>query len=101
GEQWQKADDDTGWSQVSGIRVKADFTDRDQRLAPGEFVDVTFSTINRPATDEDPSGAPSDVPATDSVAMNQFGVKYLNKGAARYSTIAPNAVGTHLRFGAI
>lgn len=88
----------TDWSAVSGLRVRAVFA---TPLAPGQGIDVTYSTENVAATVADPSGASAVVPATDSIAWNQFGVQYRNTGATNFSKIAPSQVGTHLLFGAI
>lgn len=103
GESWAVADGDTDWSVVTGVRVKADFTKRagEPSMAPGEFVDVTFSTKNMPATDDDPTGAPKVVPVEDTLAWNQFGVKYRDTGATAHKKIAPSRVGTHLPTGSI
>lgn len=88
----------TDWTLVSGLRVRATFA---TPLAPGQGIDVTYSTTNVAATTDNPSGASSVVPAADSIAWNQFGVQYRNSGATTYSKIAPSRVGTHLLFGAI
>lgn len=102
GEVWTAASGSTDWSQVTGIRVTLDFSRATPRsLAPGQAVDVNFSTTNVPMTDADPSGASTEVPGTDQFAWNQFGVKYHNANAAQNSKIAPSRVGVHLRFGAI
>ena len=102
GEVWAPADLMTDWSAVSGIRVRFDFTQSQGRsLRPGEGASVTFSTVNRPRTDADPSGASTTVPAADELAWNQFGVKYKNTGAQSFSKRAPGQVGVHLRVGPI
>lgn len=97
-EVWIPAASVTDWSLVSGLRVRAVFA---TPLAPGQGIDVTYSTTNVAETAENPSGASAVVPATDSIAWNQFGVQYRNAGATNYSKIAPSRVGTHLLFGAI
>ncbi|GAA4429190.1 hypothetical protein GCM10023169_31180 [Georgenia halophila] len=102
GEVWVPLEDDTDLSVVTGLRVSLDFgSTQAGALTPGQFVDVTYSTENVPASDANPSGAPSAVPATDSYAWNQFGVKYRNAGADEFNKIAPSAVGVHLLFGSI
>lgn len=102
GEVWVEADSSTDWTAVTGLRIWLSFSDTQAGvLAPGEFVDVTFSTLNVPASDTDPDGAITDVPATDTYAWNQFGVKYLEAGQTAYRKLAPSRVGVHLPFGAI
>ena len=102
GEVWTVADADTDWASVTGLRISLEFADTaDGMLAPGQFVDVTFQSVNMPATDANPDGAGTKVPGTDSYAWNQFGVKYLDTGAATHRTIAPARVGVRLAFGAI
>ncbi|WP_157962380.1 DUF5979 domain-containing protein [Homoserinimonas sp. OAct 916] len=102
GENWAPVDSSTDWSAVSGLRVTLDFSETAARvLAAGEFVDVTFSTINVPASEADPTGAPSAVPGTDSLAWNQFGAKYQHTGRTEASKLSPGRVGVHLLFGAI
>lgn len=102
GEEWVVADDSTDWSTVSGLRVTLDFTSTASgALQPGEFVDITYSAANVVASEENPSGAPSAVPASDSFAWNQFGVKYRDVNSNAYGRIAPSAVGVHLVFGAL
>ena len=102
GEVWAAVGLTTDWSAVSGIRARFDFT-RTQAgfLRPGEGASVTFSTVNRPRTDVDSSGASTTVPAADELAWNQFGVKYRNTGAQAFSKRAPGQVGVHLRVGSI
>ncbi|MFT3872589.1 MAG: DUF5979 domain-containing protein [Nocardioides sp.] len=102
GEVWTAASGSTDWSQVTGLRITMDFGPTAAgALAPGQTVDVNFSTINVPMTAGDPSGASTEVPGTDEFAWNQFGVKYHNANAANDSKIAPSRVGVHLRFGSI
>ncbi|PRA80651.1 DUF5979 domain-containing protein [Microbacterium sp. MYb66] len=102
GEVWVVADADTDWSVVSGIRVSLDFRSTAAgALTPGQFVDVTYSTTNVVASAANPSGAPSSVPASDSFAWNQFGVKFRDKDSAAFQRIAPSPVGTHLVVGAL
>ena len=104
GEVWVTPDLLTDWSTVSGIRVRFDFTGQakaGRSLRPGEAASVTFTTVSRPRTDADPSGASTTVPAADELAWNQFGVKYKNTGAQSFSKRAPGQVGVHLRFGSI
>lgn len=102
GEVWVTADADTDWSVVSGIRVSLDFRSTTAgALTPGQFVDVTYSTTNVVASEANPSGAPATVPASDSFAWNQFGVKFRDKDATGYQRIAPSPVGTHLVVGAL
>ena len=69
GEVWVTPDLLTDWSTVSGIRVHFDFTGQakaGRSLRPGEAASVTFTTVNRPRTDADPSGASTTVPAATS-----------------------------------
>src|SRR5699024_5157213 len=93
---------DTDWSQVSGLRVWLDFTESEAgAFTPGQSVHVTYSSENMPATADDGSGAPVDVPVDDSYAWNQFGIKYLEQGRSEYNRIAPSKVGVHLVTGPI
>ena len=102
GEAWTVADDYTDWAAVTGLRISVDFrTTPAGALTPGQFVDVTYSSVNVPASADDPDGAPSSVPAADSYAWNQFGVKYRDVGTSAFSKIAPARVGVHLLFGAV
>ncbi|WP_163541644.1 DUF5979 domain-containing protein [Occultella kanbiaonis] len=102
GEEWTPAADGTDWAAVTGLRIVVDFsTTAAGVFSPGQFVDVTYSSVNVPASATNADGAPSDVPAVDSFAWNQFGVKFLNTGASGYSKVAPSRVGVHLVFGAI
>lgn len=102
GEVWTAVDADTDWSVVSGIRVSLDFRSTSAgALTPGQFVDVTYSTKNVVASEANASGAPASVPASDSFAWNQFGVKFRDKDATAYQRIAPSPVGTHLVVGAL
>lgn len=105
GEQWVALDTltDAQWSQVTGIRVHADLSKLDggRGLKSGQSVNVFFETTNALQTAVHESGASKSVPATDQVAWNQHGVKYQYADETRYRTIAPNKVGTHLRFGEI
>ncbi|WP_309069658.1 DUF5979 domain-containing protein, partial [Microbacterium sp.] len=62
------------WSEVTGLRVQFDFrTAAGGVLAPGAGVTVRYQTVNAPATEEDPSRAPIEVPVEDQFAWNQFG----------------------------
>lgn len=100
GEVWTTSGPGTDWSSVTGIRVSLDFAGTDAGfLAPGQFVDVTFSTMNVPASASNPSGASVSVPVVDSYAWNQFGVKYLDTGATAFRKISPARVGVHLLSG--
>lgn len=102
GEVWSAADADTDWSLVSGIRISLDFRSTTAgALTPGQFVDVNYTTTNVVASAENPSGAPAVVPASDSFAWNQFGVKFRDKDETRFQRIAPSPVGTHLVVGAL
>ncbi|WP_159621025.1 DUF5979 domain-containing protein [Ruania rhizosphaerae] len=102
GEEWTELTDGTDLSQVSGLRIWLDFSaTADGALVPGQGVDVTYSSENVPATDVDPSGAPVEVPVTDTYAWNQFGVKYQVAGEDRYERLAPSPVGVHLRTGSL
>ena len=57
-EVWTPADSGTDWANVTAFRISLDFaTTTAGVLTPGEFVDVTFSTKNVPATTADPTGA--------------------------------------------
>jgi hypothetical protein len=99
-EVWETAGPSTVWADVTAFRITLDFAGTTAgMLAPGEFIDVTFSSTNVPATDADPTGADVDVPAADSYAWNQFGVKYLDTGASAYRKIAPARMGIHLLTG--
>lgn len=102
GETWQEAGSDTDWSQVSGLRIWLDFTESEAgAFTPGQSVHVTYESKNMPATADDGSGAPVDVPVDDSYAWNQFGIKYLEQGRSEYNRIAPSKVGVHLVTGPI
>ncbi|WAA65356.1 DUF5979 domain-containing protein [Microbacterium oxydans] len=102
GEVWTVADADTDWSVVSGIRVSLDFrTSTAGALTPGQFVDVTYSSTNVVASADDATGAPAVVPASDSFAWNQFGVKFRDADETRFQRIAPSPVGVHLVVGAL
>ncbi|MGW8484553.1 DUF5979 domain-containing protein [Microbacterium sp. NPDC055903] len=102
GEVWSAATADTDWSQVSGIRVSLDFrTTTARALTPGQFVDVTYSSVNVAASADEPGGAPVAVPASDSFAWNQFGVKYRDADSTAYAKIAPSKVGVHLVTGSL
>ncbi|WEK60706.1 MAG: DUF5979 domain-containing protein [Candidatus Microbacterium colombiense] len=102
GEVWTAADADTDWSSVSGIRVSLDFrTTNAGALTPGQFVDVTYSSTNVVASADNPTGAPSAVPASDSFAWNQFGVKFRDEDETTFQRIAPSRVGVHLVVGAL
>ena len=62
------------WSEVTGLRVRFDFrTTADGVLAPGAGVTVRYQTVNAPATEDDPSRGPIEVPVEDEFAWNQFG----------------------------
>lgn len=99
-ESWTLADASTDWSKVSGIRVHLDFrTTAAGSLRAGQAVDVTFSTINLLASDDDPSGVERDVPAADLEAWNQHGIKFKYSGITTFRQIAPNRVGVRLRTG--
>lgn len=102
GEVWTVMDDDTDWSTVSGIRVSLDFRSTPARaLTPGQFVDVTYSSSNVAISADNPSGAPTAVPAADKFAWNQFGVKFRDTDETAFQRIAPSAVGVHLVVGAL
>jgi len=102
GEVWQTADDSTDWAAATGLRIRLDFsTTAAQALTPGQFVDVTYSSVNVVASADDPDGAPSSVPATDVFAWNQFGVKYRDTNSEAFAKIAPSPVAVHLVFGAL
>lgn len=100
GETWATADDSTDWSAVTGIRVSLDFAALPGGgLLGGQIVDVTYSTLNAPATLSNPAGASVTAPVTDTLAINQFGVKYTDQAATK--KIAPATVGVHLLTGSI
>ncbi|UFU08308.1 DUF5979 domain-containing protein [Ruania halotolerans] len=102
GEEWTELTEGTDLSQVSGLRIWLDFSaTADGALVPGQGVDVTYSSENLPASDADASGAPVDVPVSDTYAWNQFGVKYQVAGESRYERLAPSNVGVHLRTGSL
>lgn len=102
GEVWQALSASTPWSNVTGIRVHLDFTATASRaLAPGQAADVTFSTINRLESSDNPLGASANVPAIDQRVFNQYGVRYKMANASTYRKIAPSTVGAHVRFGSI
>ncbi len=102
GETWAPAGSGTDWSAVTAVRVKVDFSQTQSgALLPGDFVDVTFSTENVPASPAHSDGAPVAVPVTDTYAWNQFGVKYRDQGAVTYRKISPAHVGVHLVTGSI
>ncbi|WP_430868151.1 DUF5979 domain-containing protein [Demequina aurantiaca] len=102
GEEWTVADSATDWSTITGLRIAVSFENSQAgMLAPGQFVDVTYQTVNLPATDENTEGAGTKVPAFDSYAWNQFGVKYLDTTSQAFKKIAPARVGVHLAVGAI
>ncbi|WP_069387174.1 DUF5979 domain-containing protein [Cellulosimicrobium cellulans] len=102
GETWAPADDATDWSAVTGLRVTLDFrTTADGRLDSGEVVDVTYSTVNRLASDDAVGGVSPVVPSGDDVAWNQFGVKWRYTGEAGFERFAPSQVGVALPRGAV
>lgn len=102
GESWVAASPSTDWSAVTAVRIKVDFSQTQTgALMPGDFVDVTFSTLNAPASSANPNGAPVAVPVVDTFAWNQFGVKYRDQGAPNYRKISPAHVGVHLVTGSI
>lgn len=102
GEVWSAVTGATDWSAVTGIRVHLDFRSTPARaLAPGQAADVTYSTVNRLASEENPDGASPEVPGTDQVVWNQYGVKYQLTTENTFRKIAPSAVASHLRFGSI
>lgn len=102
GETWAVADAFTDWSQVTAFRLTVSFVSTTAgMLSPGEFVDVTFSTSNVPASASNPAGAPVEVPVTQAFAWNQFGVKYLDTGASAYRKIAPARMGIQLPVGSL
>ncbi len=102
GEAWVPADAATDWSAVTAVRIKVDFTQTQSgALLPGDYVDVTFSTENVPASSTHADGAPVAVPVVDTFAWNQFGVKYRDQGAVTYRKISPAHVGVHLVTGSI
>lgn len=102
GEVWAPASAGTDWASVTALRVTVDFgATQSGMLLPGEYVDLTFSTRNVPASAVNPDGAPVAVPASDGFAWNQFGVKYLDEGAQDFRKISPAHVGVHLLTGAI
>lgn len=103
GESWVLATDPgVDWSLVTGVRVTLNFTGTPAgSLQPAQAVDVTFSTTNVPESTANPGGAPVEVPATDSFAWNQFGVKYQAASESNFRKIAPSAVGVHLLTGPI
>ena len=102
GATWATAGPGTDWAAVTAVRIEVDFA---QTLAgalqPGDFVDITFSTENVPASTVHPDGAPVAVPVVDTFAWNQFGVKYRDQGAVTYRKISPAHVGVHLVTGSI
>ncbi|WP_240200478.1 DUF5979 domain-containing protein [Cellulosimicrobium cellulans] len=102
GETWAPADDATDWSAVTGLRVTLDFrTTADGRLDSGEVVDVTYSTVNRMASDTTPGGVAPVVPSGPDVAWNQFGVKWRYTGETTFERFAPSQVGVALPTGAV
>ncbi|MFF2832335.1 DUF5979 domain-containing protein [Cellulosimicrobium cellulans] len=102
GETWTPADDSTDWSAVTGLRVTLDFrTTADGRLDSGEAVDITYSTVNRMASDEMPGGVVPVVPSGPDVAWNQFGVKWRYSGETAYERFAPSQVGVALPTGSV
>ncbi|WP_343993249.1 DUF5979 domain-containing protein [Nocardioides dubius] len=102
GEVWAEADADTDWSTVSGLRITMDFSGTATgNLAPGQKVDVNYSTRNVLESDADASGASKVVPAADEFAYNQHGIKYQFAGQAQWRELSPNKVGVHLRTGSI
>ncbi|MFS3127277.1 DUF5979 domain-containing protein [Nocardioides sp. Bht2] len=102
GEVWEAVSPTTDWASVSGFRVKLSFADTASgNLAPGQKVDINYSTINELVDDEDASGASRVVPADDQLAYNQHGIKYRFTGQAQWRELAPSKVGVHLRTGAI
>ena len=102
GEVWEPAGEATDWAAVSGIRVHFDFEGTDAgELQTGEIADVTFSTLNVPATEADPSGAPVQVGADDSLAWNQAGLKFRYSDTQAFGKRIPAQVGVHLLFGSM
>ncbi len=102
GETWAPADDATDWSAVTGLRVSLDFrTTARGRLDSGEVVDVTYSTVNRMASDATPGGVAPVAPSGPDVAWNQFGVKWRYTGETTFERFAPSQVGVALPTGAL
>jgi uncharacterized repeat protein (TIGR01451 family) len=99
---WVDHTDYTGdGSDVTGIRVVFDFTTSEaKQLAPGGTAQATFSTINRPATAQDPGLAPvaAPVPAR-TIAWNQFGAVAATTSGEVVQPRAPAAVGVTLSGG--
>jgi len=101
-EVWTAVSAATVWSDVTGIRLSFDFSGTATgMLEPGEFIDVTYSTQNVPASSAHPDGASVSVPVVDELAWNQFGVKYRDQGVAAYRKISPAHVGVYLMTGPI
>jgi len=99
---WTIAGEDTEWDKVSGLRVSLDFTTSLLgSLKPAQSVNVTYSSVNTVQSVANPGGAQNAIPATDSVAWNQFGITYKEEGFANSKKIAPDQVGVHLLFGSI
>ncbi len=62
------------WAAVTAIRVRLDFSTAAAHVLPaGGAVTVTYRTVDRPATDSAPDGAPVSIDAGPAVAWNQFG----------------------------
>ena len=101
GETWAVANADTDWSIVTGVRVVLDFTTSSAgQFAPGDTVNIAYSTTNVAASASDQTGAAADIPATGQYAWNQFGVRYLD-ATIGYRKITPSLAGIHLVTGSL
>jgi hypothetical protein len=102
GEAWAPVDDATDWSAVTGLRVHVDLRSSTAgALLSGQFVDVTFSTVNVLAGDDVVDGVPAGTAADAVVAWNQFGAKYRDQGSATWAKIAPPKMGVQVLTGPI
>lgn len=62
------------WSDVTGVRVLLDFSTTAAGVLPsGAGVTVRYQSINVPASADEPTLAPVEVPVTEQFAWNQFG----------------------------
>ncbi|MGO2660345.1 DUF5979 domain-containing protein [Mycetocola reblochoni] len=101
--EWIALDDFTGNpGEITAIRATIDFTTTAEgQLGSGEAVDIHYRSVNVPATQAYPAGAPVEVPVDDStLAWNQFGAVAEGITGNSYEK-APTRAGVVLASGAL
>ncbi len=100
---WVLDSADTAWDKVSGLRITANFANAPgQALAPGEAIEVHYSSKNIISTERDESGSSRAISADNQLAINQFGVQYRYSGTkGNNEKIAPYIVGVDLPTGSL